>query len=163
MKTIIVRLLLLPAAAVLGMASCADTSSASRGPGPGVNTVASSYGTGFVTYSTVPAGFVGTTYYHQGRYFAGGRYEPGSYTHEGRVYPGRYFYNGRYYYGGVQRQHGRSAAPAPRYAAGRYEDRRVKIGALVDNRPMVDTTTSRNADIYNTAATRGPMMSFRFD
>lgn len=101
MKKHVLRLLL-PAAALLALSSCTDNP-ATRGPGPGVNTVYSSYGTGFVTYSTLPDRYVGSTYNVQGRHYAGGRYESGRFTHQGRVYPGRYYHNGRYYYGGTHR------------------------------------------------------------
>ena len=72
-----------------------------------------SSGGGYVTYTTVPQGYAGTTYYYNNRYYAGGRYETGRYTHQGRSYTGRYYHGGQYYYGGTPRQHaGQKAAPS---------------------------------------------------
>lgn len=160
MKTLLVRLVL-PALAGLCVTSCAD-SVASRGPGPGVNTLYSAYGTGFVTYSTLPVNYTGAAYRYQGRYYTGGRLETGRFTHQGQTYATRYYHNGRYYYGGTHQYY--SAAPYAAtsrrpYGARMPRDSSLHIGANVINTPMVNTTTSRNADIYSTSATRGPAIS----
>lgn len=156
MKKHVLRLLL-PAAALLALSSCTDNP-ATRGPGPGVNTVYSSYGTGFVTYSTLPDRYVGSTYNVQGRHYAGGRYESGRFTHQGRVYPGRYYHNGRYYYGGTHQYHS-GAGVSQRSTTYR---RGPRVGTIVNNTPVADSVSARNADIYTTSSNRGPSVSWRF-
>jgi len=47
----------------------------------------------------------GDSYYHQGRYYVGGRYETGRYVHEGRTYGNRYLHNSQYLYGGSLREY----------------------------------------------------------
>lgn len=47
----------------------------------------------------------GDSYYHQGRYYVGGRYETGRYVHEGRTYRSRYLHNRQYLYGGSLREY----------------------------------------------------------
>lgn len=59
---------------------------------------------GYVTYTSLPADHAGDAYYHNDRYYTGGRYEPGIYTYQGRKYDHRYFHNGQYLYGGDFRQ-----------------------------------------------------------
>lgn len=160
MKTLIVRLAL-PVLAALGFSSCADTQYVS-GPGPGINTGYQAYGTGFVTYSRLPVNYTGNAYYYQNRYYSGGRYETGTYRHNGRTYSNRYFHDGRYYYGGTQQTY-------PAYSRGTLaqESRMprtsaapsVFIGSAVNTSPMVDTSSNRNADVYNTSSARGPSIS----
>lgn len=64
-----------------------------------------SSGGGHMVYTTLPTTFVGSAYYHQGRYYSGGNYQTGRYRYDGRVYDQRYSHNGRYYYGGRYQQH----------------------------------------------------------
>lgn len=155
MKTLLVRIAL-PALAAALVSSCTAPPKAT-GPAPGVNTVYSSYGTGFVTYSTLPVNYSGTAYYHGGRYYAGGRHETGRFTHQGRTYSSRYYHNGRYYYGGAEQHYlsGRQGVLRRDFSA-----RNVHIGSTVNTSPITNTTSNRNADIYDTAATRGPALSF---
>lgn len=158
MKTLILRLAL-PVLAALGISSCADTQYVS-GPGPGINTGYQAYGTGFVTYSRLPTNYAGSAYYHQNRYYSGGRYETGSYRHNGRAYSNRYYHNGRYYYGGTHQNY-------PAYSRGTLgQDRRtggtrprVFIGSAVNTSPMVSTSSNANADVYTTSSARGPSIS----
>lgn len=160
MKTLITRLVL-PALAGLCVASCTNPAT-SRGPGPGVNTAYASYGTGFVTYSTLPVTYTGNAYRHQGRYYTGGRFETGRFQHNGQTYASRYYHNGRYYYGGTHQYYTAAAVPSEprRSGAGVRRSSTLHIGTNVNTTPMVNTTTSRNADIESTSASRGPALSF---
>lgn len=151
MKTLILRLAL-PVLAVLGISSCADTQYVS-GPGPGINTGYQAYGTGFVTYSRLPVNYAGNAYYHQNRYYAGGRYETGSYSHNGRTYSNRYYHNGRYYYGGTHQNY-----PAHGRRTGGTRPG-VYIGSAVNTSPTVSTSSNTNADVYTTSSARGPSLS----
>ncbi len=51
-------------------------------------------------YDQLPAGYLGSYYWRDGRYYYGGRYELGRYRWHGRNYDHRYYHDGRYYYGG---------------------------------------------------------------
>ena len=164
MKTTLLRFSL-PVLAALAVASC-TTPPQYTGPAPGVNTVYSSYGTGFVTYSRLPANYSGNAYYHGGRYYSGGRYERGTFTHNGRSYAGRYYHNGRYYYGGAEQYYMGGRQGLRRQDNGGNAtvvstNRRTVIGSPVNTSPITDTTSNRNADIYDTSATRGPAISFQ--
>ena len=51
-------------------------------------------------YAVLPPGYGGAYYFHEGRYYYGGRHEVGRFYWNGRYYDHRYSHNGRYYYGG---------------------------------------------------------------
>ncbi len=162
MKTQIFRPVLLPVLAALALASCAGTRYVS-GPGPGINTGYQAYGTGFVTYSTLPVNYAGSAYYHQNRYYSGGRYETGRYRHQGRTYTNRYYHNGRYYYGGRHQTYpAYSRSPLGqdyRYRRGGGARSGMHIGSAVNTSPMVSTSSNANADVYSTSSARGPSIS----
>ena len=66
------------------------------------------YGTaggGYSVHTSLPTSFVGSAYYHDGRYYSGGRYQTGRYVYGGRPYSSRYHYNGQYIYGGEYQQY----------------------------------------------------------
>jgi hypothetical protein len=59
----------------------------------------------YVTYTTLPSNYSGTSYFYKNRYYAGGRYETGRYVNGGRTYGNRYYHNGQYIYGGTYRNY----------------------------------------------------------
>jgi hypothetical protein len=60
---------------------------------------------GHVVYTSLPANYVGSAYFYNGRYYSGGNYQTGRYHDRGRTYTSRYYYKGQYYYGGNYQQH----------------------------------------------------------
>jgi hypothetical protein len=92
-------LLICPLASVITLSSCVV-------PGyPGDTRYSSSRGASGV-YNTLPTTFVGSAYYHDGRYYSGGNYQTGRYNYGGRQYTSRYYHNGNYIYGGRHQQYG---------------------------------------------------------
>jgi hypothetical protein len=81
--------------------------------GPGVAAVGPYYGgpvvanVGFGFWNTVPVGYVGETYYLNGRHYYGGFAESGRFYDHGHCYSSRYRANGHYYYGGNLVRHHR--------------------------------------------------------
>ena len=67
-------------------------------PPPAVRVRAAIGGPGY--YATLPSGYRGDYYQHDGRYYHGGRHETGRYRYQGREYGSRYYQGGQYYYGG---------------------------------------------------------------
>jgi hypothetical protein len=83
--------LTLLAGLALGATSC-------TGPEHATATVATPGGVGVV--STLPAGWNQPSYYYNGQYYYGGRWETGQFEYHGHTFPNRYYHNGQYLYGG---------------------------------------------------------------
>lgn len=90
--------LALPLALFLLLGSCSSTA-----PGGKLRRVAGggAQAEGVATPRVEPA----DSYYHQGRYYVGGRYETGRYVHDGQTYGNRYLHNSHYLYGGSLREY----------------------------------------------------------
>lgn len=88
----------LPLAISLLLGSCASTP-----PGGKFQRVAG--GGARAEVVVAPRAEPADSYYHQGRYYVGGRYETGRYVHEGRTYGNRYLHNSQYLYGGSLREY----------------------------------------------------------
>ena len=82
----------------------------------------SSNGSVHRVYTTLPTNYVGSAYFHNGRYYAGGSYQTGRYHDHGHSYSSRYYYNGQYYYGGNYQQH------APRTASQEQDHEQSRPG-----------------------------------
>jgi hypothetical protein len=89
-------LLVLPLAATSFLASCVSDNYQSAGYNQPPQM-------GYTTYEALPRNYSGDAYYHNNRYYVGGRYEPGAYSYKGRTYDHRYIHNGQYLYGGEYR------------------------------------------------------------